>query len=186
MEAIEQKQRFSKLRITYFFVVVTALAGISSYGYYIYKTYRDAKLYLPQPQVERLIKDLRRYRGQTRKFPTTFTEINELLWHTTPAPNYGSDGRRARTRNYYYYYTRVNAETCAFWALPQGPQRQVAASYFVVIAPDWVRGWQGEALTDETITRLPAVPALGELAELRLYELPMRALSVGHLGISKQ
>jgi hypothetical protein len=177
MQSIGSRQRFSKLRITYLFVIITAVVGIGSFAYYVYRDYRDARLNLPQPQVERLIKDLRLYAAQTRRLPANFAEINERIWHTTPTPNYGSDNRRARTKNYYYYYTKANDETCAFWALPVGPQRHYAAAFFVVVAPGWLRAWKGKAMSDEQIAALPEVPAPEALAEIGMQEMPARVLT---------
>ena len=174
MQAIGSRQRFSKLRITYLFVIITAVVGIGSFAYYVYRNYRDARLNLPQPQVERLIKDLRLYAAQTRHFPVTFTEVNERIWHTRPTPNYGNDGRRARTKNYYYHYTKVNDETCTFWALPVGPQRRYAATFFIVLAPGWLRAWKGKAMSDEEIAKVPDIPSPDGLADIGMQEMPAR------------
>lgn len=172
MQATSKQRGLSKLRITYLFVIITVVVGIGSFGYYIYRNYRDARLNLPQAQVERLIKDLRLYQSQMRQFPATFAEVNERIWHTTPAPNYGSDNRRARTKNYYYRYTKVNGETCAFWALPVGPQRHYAPSFFVVLSPDWSRAWKGRSLSDEQIVQVAEVPSPEMLADLGMNEMP--------------
>lgn len=177
MQATGKQGGLSKLRITYLFVAITAVVGIGSFGYYIYRNYRDARLNLPQAQVERLIKDLRHYQSQTRHFPTTFAEVNERIWHTTPAPDYGSDNRRARTKNYYYRYTKVNDETCAFWALPVGPQRHYAASFFVVLSPGWSRAWKGKPMSDEQITQIADIPTPEMLAEFGLNEMPQSTLN---------
>ncbi|MGH9840195.1 MAG: hypothetical protein ACREEM_15545, partial [Blastocatellia bacterium] len=139
MESTGPTHRFSKLRIAFVFALVTIDAGAGSYGYHLYRLAQDLQINKPQPQVERLARDLRRFRAETRRFPANFIEINQLLWHTKPQPDYGSDGRRAWTKNYYYFYTKVNDETCAFWALPIGSQRQYASSFFVVLSPDWMR-----------------------------------------------
>lgn len=165
------KQRLSKFRVTYLFAIITAVIGIGSFGCYIYRDYHDAHRNLPQPQVERLIKDLRRYAAQTRHFPVTFTEINGRLWHTTPTPNYGADGRRAWTKNYHYVYTKVSDETCAFWALPVGPQRHYAPSFFIVVSPSWLRVWKGRSLTDEQVTKIPEIPSPEVLNHLGLSEV---------------
>jgi hypothetical protein len=177
MQATGKQQGLSKLRITYLVVIITAVVGIGSFGYYIYRNYRDARLNLPQAQVERLIKDLRLYQSQTRQFPATFTEVNERIWHTKPVPDYGSDDRRARTKNYYYRYTKVNDETCAFWALPVGPQRHYAASFFVVLSPAWLRAWKGKALGDEEIAKLAEIPSPDALAEIGMQEMPAHVLT---------
>lgn len=177
MQAAGKQQGLSKLRITYLFVIITAVVGIGSFGYYIYRDYRDARLNLPQSQVERLIKDLRLYQSQTRHFPATFAEVNERLWHTTPTPNYGDDGRRARTKNYHYLYTKVNDEICAFWSLPVGPQRRYAASFFVVLSPIWLRAWKGKAMGDEEMAKLTEIPSPDALADIGMHEMPARDLT---------
>lgn len=177
MQATGKQQGLSKLRITYLFVIITAVVGIGSFGYYIYRDYRDARLNLPQSQIERLVKDLRLYQSQTRHLPVTFAEINERIWHTTPAPDYGSDNRRARTKNYYYYYTKVSDETCVFWALPVGPQRRYAASFFVVLSPSWLRAWKGKAMGDEEMAKLTEIPSPDALADIGMHEMPARDLT---------
>jgi hypothetical protein len=166
--------RASKLRLIYLFALLTAVLALGGYGYHLYALFQEARAYSPQPQIERLIKDLRAFHSQTRHFPASFVEINERLWHTQPPPTYGTNGRTAHTRNYEYRYTRVNADTCAFWALPTGPRRHYAAAHFVVVAPSWLRVWQGKALSDEMMERLPEIPAQRELAEMGLDEKTVR------------
>ncbi|MFN7931037.1 MAG: hypothetical protein U0Y68_24540 [Blastocatellia bacterium] len=68
----------------------------------------------------------------------------------------------------------MNADICAFWALPTGPQRQYAAAFFVVLAPDWARAWKGKVRSDEEIGHLPAILTPQALAEINMQELPAR------------
>ncbi len=166
--------RISKWRLTYIAALLSVIAVLSSYGWYIYTLVRDAQRHKPQPQIERLLQDLLTYHRQTKQFPKNFAEINQRLWQTTPLPDYGQEGREARTKNYFYWYTQVNADTCAFWALPTGPQRQYAATFFIVLAPGWVRAWKGKARSDEEINHLPAIPSPQILAEINMQELPAR------------
>jgi len=166
--------RLSKWRVTYILALLSVVAGLGSYGWHIYRLVGDSQVNKPQPQIEKLLKDLRAYHIQTKQFPSNFAEINQRLWHTTPPPDYGTDGREARTKNYYYWYTKVNADTCAFWALPIGPQRQYAAAFFIVLAPGWARAWKGKARSDEEIAHLPAIPPSHVLAEITMQELPAR------------
>jgi hypothetical protein len=99
-----------------------------------------------------------------------------LIWHTKPSPNYGSEGRQARAKNYYYFYTKVDNQTCAVWALPIGPQRHYASSFFIIISLGWSRRWIGKAMDDEVISGLPAIPGPDRLAELGMRELPAQTL----------
>jgi hypothetical protein len=95
MQATGKQPGLSKLRITYLFVAITAVVGIGSFGYYIYRNYRDARLNLPQAQVERLIKDLRLYQSQTRPKSTSASGTPRL--RRTMAATTGGRGRRTIT-----------------------------------------------------------------------------------------
>src|SRR5262245_10741148 len=100
MKVFQNRFGGGKLRIIYLFAAVSVLAGLGGYGYHLYSLFRDLQLNKPQPQVEKLIRDLRLYHTQIRRFPQNFSEINQLIWYTRPAPDYGKDGRHARTKNY--------------------------------------------------------------------------------------
>jgi hypothetical protein len=171
MKSPGAKHPSSKLRISFIFTLVTIAAGGASYGYHLYKLAQDLQINKPQPQVERLVKDLRRFHAETSRFPANFIQINQSLWHTKPTPDYGNDGRRATTKNYYYIYTKVNDETCVFWALPFGPKREYASAFFVVVSPIWLRVWKGKAHSDVRIADLPPIPALDALSQLGFQEL---------------
>ncbi|MBS1789713.1 MAG: hypothetical protein JST85_18455 [Acidobacteria bacterium] len=177
MSKTKIRPSFSKLKITWLLLALAGMLAVSSYGWHVYTLFRDWQTNMPQPQLEKLTNDLRLYHTRTGRFPATFTEINELLWHTKPAPNYGSDGRQARTNNYYYFYTRVNEQSCAIWALPTGPRRQYAPSFFIVLTPEWLRSWKGKAIEDDVISRLPAIPKSDQLAALMMQEMPSRAFN---------
>src|SRR5215475_9944720 len=89
MESTGRKNRFNKLRISYIFALITVAAGAGCYGYHLYRLARDSQINKPQPQIERLVKDLRLFHSRTNCFPKNFIEVNQLIWRTTPAPNYG-------------------------------------------------------------------------------------------------
>jgi len=178
MESSGKKNRFNRLRLSYIFALITVAAGAGGYGYHLYKLARDSQINKPQPQVERLVKGLRLFQSRTSRFPKNFIEVNQLIWRAAPAPNYGNEGRQARAKNYYYYYTKVSDETCAFWALPVGPQRHYAPSFFVVLSPGWMRAWRGEAMDDEEIARIPTIPSPTVLADLKMQETPARVFGL--------
>lgn len=173
MSKTKTRPSFSKLKITWLLLAFAGMLAVGSYGWHIYTLFRDWQTNMPQSQIEKLTKDLRIYHAKTGHFPNTFVEINNLIWHTKPAPNYGSEGRQARTKNYYYFYTKVNDHTCAIWALPTGPQRHYASSFFLVLSTEWLRTWKGNALADETIDGLPAIPSPDKLTKLGMKEMPV-------------
>src|SRR5262249_45203968 len=113
MESSGQKHRFNKLRLSFFFVLITIAAGVGSYSYHLYMLLQDSQHNKPQPQVERLVKDLRLFQAQAHHYPKNFIEINQLIWRANPTPDYGKESRQARTKNYYYYYTKISDGACA-------------------------------------------------------------------------
>ena len=178
MKAAQGKTGFSKLKATYVLLGLAVITALGGYGWHLYVLYQAWQRDTPQPQVERLIRDLRRYHSQMKRFPADFHEINARLWYTKPQPNYGTNGREARVKNYLYRYTQVEAGKCVLWALPMGPQRGLAAAHFIVITPAWTHSWRGPALTDETVAALPNVPTSQELTKLQMSEMPARTVAV--------
>jgi hypothetical protein len=174
MKTGNAKNRFGKLKVAHATFALAMLAGVGGYGWHLYSLFRNAQVNLPQPQIEKLVKDMRLFHSRVKRFPRNFSEINDLIWHTRPMPDYGPEGRQARTRNYYYYYTRVDEQTCAIWALPIGPRRQDGASFFLVLTPGWQRTWRGKAIEEGAISSLPAIPQPDRLAELMMREQPAR------------
>jgi hypothetical protein len=176
MNAATEKSRFDKLKIAHATFALAMLAGVGGYGWHLYSLFRDAQANMPQPRIEKLIKDLRLFHSRAKRFPKNFTEMNELIWHTRPAPKYGAEGRQARVRNYYYFYTSVSDDQCAVWAIPLGPRRDYASSYFFVISNTWARIWEGKSMSDEGIAKLPSIPTPNDLIALGLHEQPSRKL----------
>lgn len=168
--------KLNKLKATYLILAICAILAVGSYGWHVYTLFRDWQMNMPQPQIEKLTKDLHIYHAKTGHFPSTFVEINNLIWHMKPAPDYGDKGRQSRTKNYYYFYTQVNDHTCAIWALPTGPQRRYASSFFLVLSPEWLRSWKGKALDDDAISDLPAIPSPDMLAKMLMQEMPGQVL----------
>ncbi len=178
MSKTKTRPGLSKLKITWLLLALAGMFAVGSYGWHVYTLFRDWQMNMPQPQLERLTKDLRIYHIKTGHFPSTFVEINNLIWHTKPAPDYGDNGRQSRTKNYYYFYTRVNDHTCVIWALPTGPQRHYASSFFLVLSTEWLRNWKGKALDDEAISDLPAIPSSDMLAKMLMQEMPGQVFAV--------
>ncbi|HJZ82341.1 MAG TPA: hypothetical protein VKD91_18410 [Pyrinomonadaceae bacterium] len=174
MKPAGAKSRFGKLKIAHAIFALAVLAGAGGYGWRVYSLFRDAQVDMPQPQIEKLVKDLRLFHSRNNRFPANFDEINNLIWHTQPKPNYGIGSRQALSKNYHYFFTCVDDQTCAIWALPIGPRRYFASSFFLALKPGWVRIWKGIAFEDEAIRELPAIPRPDQLAGLMMQELPSR------------
>jgi hypothetical protein len=174
----KSRLKFNKLKATFVFLASTAILALGSYGWRTYTLFRDWQAHMPQPQVEKLTRDLLLFHSRTKRFPKTFNEINDRIWRTRPKPDYGNEGRQARTKNYYYFYTRIKDDQCAVWAIPLGPQRHYASAFFLVITPEWRRLWRGKSLEEAAISKLPAIPTPSDLADLRLSEIPSKPIGL--------
>jgi hypothetical protein len=171
MKPANAKTRSGRLKIAHAIFALAVLVCIGGYTWRIHSLFLDAQVNMPQPQIEKLVKDLRLFHSQAKRFPRNFSEINELIWRTRPTPNYGAEGRQARAKNYYYFYTRANDGQCAIWAIPLGPRRRDASAFFLVLSPEWLRVWKGEALDEAAIPTIPAIPSTDELTNLRMREI---------------
>ena len=174
MNTTATKTGFSKMKATYALLFLAVVVVLSSYGWHLFTIYQAWQRDTPRHQVERLIRDLRRYYVETKRFPANFHDINQRLWHTRPQPDYGVNNREARVKNYFYWYTQVEEGKCVLWALPTGPQREYGSAFFVVITPEWVRAWKGKAMSEEKLQRLPAIAPMQVLADLGWAEFTVR------------
>ncbi|MGH9765995.1 MAG: hypothetical protein ACREAB_01065 [Blastocatellia bacterium] len=177
MKSAKTKSGLSKLKLTYLSLSLAAVAICVGYGWYLYMLFRDARMNMPQPQIEKLTRDLRLFHSRAKRFPKNFNEINDLIWRTRPKPDYGADGRQVLVKNYRYLYTRVNDHQCAIWAIPLSSQRHYASTFFIVLSPDWMRAWKGRAMSDEEMAQIPAIPSPTALAELKMQEMPSHVFS---------
>jgi hypothetical protein len=166
-ESTSGSHRLKIVAVMFFLAVASSLG---SYAYHLYGLIQGAKRHLPQLQIERLIKDFRRFYLINNRFPQNFVEINDKIWRTNPKPDYGIGGEQARTKNYYYFYTSVNARQFTLWAVPTGPRRTDVDTYFVVATKEWIRIWRGKAIEELAISTLPSVPTENELSNLGLSE----------------
>jgi|SRR5262245_26223940 len=170
----KSRLKFNKLKSTFAFLASTAILALGGYGWRTYTLFRGWQANMPQPQIEKLTRDLLLFHTRTKRFPKTFNEINDLIWRIRPKPDYGNEGRQARTKNYYYFYTMVKDGQCAVWAVPLGPQRHYASTFFLVITPEWRRLWRGKSLEEAVISKLPAIPTSANLGDLQLSEIPIK------------
>jgi len=154
------------LKLPFIMLAAVAIFGGCVYGYHIYRLACAEEALAPQPAVAQLVNSLRAYQAQTGHFPKNFPEINERIWRRDPPPAFGQEGSDLLFHHYWYFYTQVNRETCALWALPMGPKRELGRAFYVALTPNWIRVWKGAALSDEQlklIRRIPTPEILGQL-----------------------
>lgn len=171
MKAMAFASRSGGLKIVAVMFLLAVASSLSAYAYHLYNLFKDAQRHIPQPQIDRLLKDFRQFHSRNHRFPRNFVEIDTEIWRTNPKPDYGVEGRQARTKNYYYFYTIVNARQFALWAVPTGPRREDGYAYFLVVTKEWFRIWRGKAIDESVVPILQAIPSRDELSKLGLNEL---------------
>src|SRR5437588_84589 len=119
------------LRISF---ILLAVAIVLTVGCYVYSR--------PRLKADTMVNDLRQYQRQTGQFPADFAELEHQVWKHTPVPDFGPAKRTLMVANYYYLYSKVDALTCAVWAIPSGPLREDGSTYFFVIGPEVIRRWK--------------------------------------------
>ncbi len=128
------------------------------------------KALIPRPAVDYIIKALRTYHHQVGKFPENFVELETRVWRHPHPPKFADEGRGISMHNYYYIYALAEPGVCALWAIPVN-KREEGSTFFLTIAPEWVRRWKGAPLSFDEIKRLPYVSTAAQLAVLGLTEL---------------
>jgi hypothetical protein len=131
----------------------------------------------PRLAADSLVKALRAHHRQTGRFPADFRELEARVWKHKKSPDFGADGRSLSVANYYYLYTRVNAEGCTIWIVPTGPRREEASTHFLLLSPTNLRRWKGAPLSLDEVRKLPPAPSYAEMAVLGMTEQQQIAFS---------
>ena len=158
------------LKLPFMALAVIAIFGGCVYGYHLYRLACAEEALVPQLAIAQLVNSLRAYQAQSGQFPKNFHDLNERIWRRDPPPAFGQEGRDILLNYYWYFYTQVNAETCALWALPLGPKRELGKAFYVVLTPNWMRVWKGAALSDEQQRLIHNIPTPELLAQLQMKE----------------
>jgi len=149
------------LRISF---VLLAVAIVLTVVCYVYSKPRFA---------DTMVKDLRQYQRQTGQFPADFAALERQVWRHTNVPDFGPAKRTLTVANYYYMYSKVDALTCAVWAIPSGPRREDVSTVFLVIGREVLRWWKGPALSKADIDKLEPVPTSDDLKVMGMTEQRM-------------
>ncbi len=158
------------LKLPFIALAAIAVFGGCVYGYHLYQLARAEEALVPQLAVAQLVNSLRAYQAKIGQFPKNFHEVNERIWRRNPPPAFGQEGCDITLNHYWYFFTRINEETCAVWALPLGPKRELSKAFYVVLTPQWMRVWKGAALSDEQLRLIRNIPTPELLAQLGMKE----------------
>ena len=163
---------FARLKISLVLlpVAIALLAGI--YVYSLWAAERKRAVDVPVEATGMMIRDLLAYHKKRGGFPKDLRELEGVMWDKEKSRSYSNDKRGLTHRNYYYLYTRLEHHRFTLWAIPMGRQREEAATWFLVITPEFQRPWKGPALTPEDIRAIRLQPSANELSVLGLVEQP--------------
>ena len=95
----------------------------------------------------------------------------------SPSPDYGAGGHSLVTKNYYYFYTAIDATRCTLWAIPLGAHAGEASSYFLILTPTDREKFKGPPLDLKEASTISGSPTYTQLALLGMIKqdpLPTR------------
>ena len=155
-----------KLKISYVLLPAILVALIISYFYSSWAASKKYEAAMPRDASDSIIKGLLNFQKLAGRFPKTLTEVEERVWKHKTLPDFGETGRTLLAYNYHYIYYNKDDSICTLWALPAGPRRAEASTYFFYLTTTSIRKWKGPDMSDEDIKRLtpmPDSPLLGVL-----------------------
>ena len=162
------------LRISFIILMVVCVLSIICYVYYRWHSAQQYEAQMPRLWAESLIKDLRKYQGQSGQFPGSLAELEERrVWTPNSARVLDATKTTLTFANYYYIYTRVTPLSCAVWAIPSGRRREEGSTHFLMVWPEVIRHWKGPALSKSDIEKLERVPSNDVLKVMGMTEQQM-------------
>lgn len=155
--------------------ILVSIAGLLLVGVYIYSlwaTDRQRKEDRPVEAADVMVRDIRSFHKKRGGFPAKLKDLEGIVWERKETRSYSNDERGLTHRNYHYLYTRINDHEFTLWAIPIGRQRDEAATWFLIVAPDSQRRWKGPALNTDDVKALSLQPSANQLTVLGLIEQP--------------
>lgn len=161
-----------QLKITLILLPVAMVAVVGFYVYSLWASERQRTAETPVESFDVMIRDLRSFHKKRGGFPKDLRELEGVVWEKKENREFSRDGAGLSHRNYHYLYTPISHHQFTLWAIPMGRQREEAATWFLVITPEFQRPWKGPALTPEDIRAIRLQPSANELSVLGLVEQP--------------
>ena len=158
--------------------MVSLLTYLCAWGYSAFAADWKAKADVPQiDPILKIIKGLKQYQNVNATFPQTFNQVEASVWKHTAPPDYGAGGRSLVIKNYYYFYSFIDATRCTLWAIPLGAHASEASSYFLILTPTDREKFKGPPLDLKEASSISGTPTYTQLALLGMIKqepLPTR------------
>ena len=160
----------NRLKISLVLFPMASVLLIGIYAYSLWKDERQRSAQIPVDAASMMMRDLLAFHGKHGSFPGDLKKLEGVVWEKKPDRDFSVEYRALSHRHYFYLYTRLTAHRFTLWAIPTGPARDEAATWFLHVTPDRCRRWKGAALPIESTGKLVTAPSTTELGVLGLTE----------------
>lgn len=162
----------NRLKLTVVLLPVASILLIGMYVYSLWAEGRQRSAEVPVEAASMMMRDLLDFHKKRGSFPSDLKQLEGVIWEKKQDRDLSADNRTLSHRHFMYLYTRLNSHTFTLWAIPSGPARNEAATWFLSVTPDQCRRWKGAALPLDSVKEIVTAPSIAELAVLGLTEQP--------------
>lgn len=159
----------NRLKLTFLLMPAALFLVVGAYVYSLWMAEKGKAAEVPVDSVSMMMRDLLRFHEKRGGFPASLKDLEGVVWDRKER-EFMAGGKGFRHRNYYYLYSRIGDHRYSLWAIPTGPSRDEAASWFLAATPEACRRWKGAALPIEQIQRVNSDPTITQLGVLGLIE----------------
>lgn len=159
-----------RLKISFALLPLVSVVLIGTYVYSLWADGRRRSAEVPVEAASMMMRDLLGFHGKRGSFPSDLKQLEGVVWEKKLDRDFSIENRALSHRNYLYLYTRLTAHEFTLWAIPTGPARNEAPTWFLRVSPDQCRRWKGAALPIDSVKEVFTSPSIAELGVLGLTE----------------
>ena len=160
----------NRLKISLALFPLFAVVLIGAYVYSLWAGERQRSAEIPMEASSMMMRDLLAFHEKRGRFPDDLKQMEGVIWEKKPDRVFSVEDRALSHRNYLYLYTRQTPHEFTLSALPTGPSRNDAATWFLSVSPDQCRRWKGAALPLDSVREIVTSPSSAQLGVLGLTE----------------
>lgn len=158
------------LKISLALFPLFAVVLIGTYVYSLWAGERRRSADIPVEATSMMMRDLLAFHKKRGSFPSNLKELEGVIWEKKVDRDFSVEDRALSHRNYLYLYTHQSPHEFTLWAIPAGPSRNEAATWFLSVSHDQCRRWKGAALPLDSVRGIATAPSPAELGILGLTE----------------
>ena len=159
----------NRLKLTILLMPAALLLVIGAYVYSLWTAEKGKAAEVPVEAVSMMMRDLLRFHEKRGGFPVSLKDLEGAVWDRKER-EFMAGGKGFPYRNYYYLYSRISDHRFTLWAIPTGPSREEAPTWFLAATPEACRRWKGASLPIDQIDRVNSDPSITQLGVLGLIE----------------